>query len=131
VFDFKLKELMVQMKQLNLEDLLPLVSFLHTFDKRNGLNMLALMLDPRFKNTHYHVGHETIVVHVLIEYDKKLLLFLLMEVNKLLMPNKVETTFIFTHELILKVYFTPHQQQQTYIGTCQGHLFDFNGFLLM
>jgi hypothetical protein len=41
-----------------------------------------------------------------------------MEVNKLLMPNKVETTFIFTYELILKVYFTPHQQQQMYIGMC-------------
>jgi len=55
-----------------------------------------------------YMGHETIVVHVLIEYDKKLLLLLLMEVKKLLMLNKAETTFIFTHELILKVYFTPH-----------------------
>jgi hypothetical protein len=54
-----------------------------------------------------------------------------MEVNKLLMPNKVEITFIFTHELILKVYFTPHRQQQTYIRTCQGNLFDSSGFLLM
>jgi hypothetical protein len=78
------------------------------------------------------MGRESIVVHnVLIGYDKKLLLFLLMEVNKLLMSNKVETFFIFIHELILKVYSTPHQQQQTYIRTCQGNLFDFSGFLLM
>ncbi len=78
-----------------------------------------------------YVGHETISVHVLIEYEKKLLLLFLMEENMLLMPNKVETTFIFTHEFILKVYFTSHQQQQTYVGTCKGNLFDSNGFLLM
>jgi hypothetical protein len=29
-----------------------------------------------------YMGHETIVVHVLTEYDKNLLLFLRMEVNK-------------------------------------------------
>jgi hypothetical protein len=40
------------------------------------------------------LGHENVAT-VVVEYDEKLLLPLLMETNKLLMPNKVEDAFDF------------------------------------
>jgi hypothetical protein len=56
--------------------------------------MLALMLDPRFKNMRLitmFMGHENASL-VVANYDEKLLLPLLMEENKFLMLNMVETT---------------------------------------
>jgi hypothetical protein len=38
------------------------------------------------------LGHENALI-VAIEYDEKLLLFIIMEANKLLMPNKIEKAF--------------------------------------
>ncbi len=46
------------------------------------------MFDPRFKNMQLvtmYLGHENVIV--VIKYDEKLLLFLLMEANKLLMSK--------------------------------------------
>jgi hypothetical protein len=57
--------------------------------------MLALMLDPRFKSMQLgtmYLGRENAVA-VVAKYDEKLLLPLLMEANKLLMPNKVEKAY--------------------------------------
>ncbi len=48
VFDYELKEFMIQMKKKILKVLLPFVSFLHVFDKEKGHNMLILIFDPRF-----------------------------------------------------------------------------------
>jgi hypothetical protein len=56
--------------------------------------MLVLMFDVRFKTmllVTMYVGCEIIIV-VIVEYDKKISLPLLMEANKLLMPKNVETT---------------------------------------
>ncbi len=50
------------------------------------------MFDPWFKSLHLvfgYLGHGIVVVMV-VEYDEKLLLPLIMEVSKLLMVNKVE-----------------------------------------
>jgi hypothetical protein len=54
--------------------------------------MLALMLDPRLKNiwlvtTYLHCEN---VVVILVEYDEKLMLPLLIKTTKLLMPISVE-----------------------------------------
>ncbi len=68
--------------------------FLHTFDKRKGHNMLVLTLDPRFKTMKLitmFMGHEYATLMV-AKYDENLLLHLLMESNKFLMPNKVKAT---------------------------------------
>jgi hypothetical protein len=92
VFDYELKEFMIRMKKKILKVLLPFVSFLHVFDKEKGHNMLILMFDPRFKNMHLvtmFLGHEN-ATGVVIEYDEKLLLPLLMVENKLLMHDRVE-----------------------------------------
>jgi len=51
--------------------------------------MLALMFDPRFKNMQLvtmYLGQENIVALV-VEYDDELILLLLTEVVKLLMPS--------------------------------------------
>jgi hypothetical protein len=57
--------------------------------------MLALMFDRRFKSMRLismFMGHENVTL-VVVEYNEKLLLPLLMEENQIFMPNKVETTF--------------------------------------
>ncbi len=57
--------------------------------------MLVLMFDPKFKNmllVTMYLGNENVVI-VVIKYDEKLLLFLLMKANKLLMSNKAKKTF--------------------------------------
>ncbi len=59
---------------------------LHAFDKKRGHNMLALMLDPRFKNMQLvttYLGHENVIIVVV--YDEELLLLLLTHEAKLLM----------------------------------------------
>jgi hypothetical protein len=54
--------------------------------------MLALMLDPMYKNVKLVsiYLHCEIVATLIVEYDKQLLLPLLLEAYKLLMPNRVQ-----------------------------------------
>jgi hypothetical protein len=52
----------------------------------------------------------------MIEYDEKILLLLLMEVKKLLIFNKVETTFDFHSQADSKVLF---QTIMTIANTCK------------
>ncbi len=71
--------------------------------------MLALMFDPRFKSmqlVNMFLGHENVIV-VIAKHDEKILLQLLMEVNKLLMFEKVKTTFNFHLESDSKGLFHP------------------------
>ncbi len=56
-----------------------------------------------------YLGHENVIL--VIKYDEKLLLFLLMEANKLLMSNKARKAFSIHSQVVIKVYFTPQQQQ--------------------
>jgi hypothetical protein len=49
-FDAKLIKFIIHMKHQTLEVLQPFFSLLNGFDKETGHDMLALMLDPRFKN---------------------------------------------------------------------------------
>jgi hypothetical protein len=88
-FYHKLKEFMICMKQQVLKAFLPLISFLHAFDRTRNHNMLALMLDPCFKNmllVVMYLGWENVDVLV-IEHDDELLLPLLVEATKLLMHS--------------------------------------------
>jgi hypothetical protein len=74
--------------------------------------MLVLMYDPRFKTmllVTMYVGCEIIIV-VIVKYDKNLLLPLLMEANKLLMLDRVETTCNLHSQVDFEVYSTPQQQ---------------------
>jgi hypothetical protein len=57
-----------------------------------------------------YLGNENVLI-VVIKYDEKLLLFLLMEVNKLLMSNKARKTFNIHSQVIIMVYFTPQLSQ--------------------
>jgi len=62
---------------------LPFISFMHGIDKKKGHNMLALMLDPKYKSMSVvitYLGHE-IVTTLVINYNEQLLLLLLLEVN--------------------------------------------------
>ncbi len=49
VFDYELEELISCMKCQMLEVLLPFVSFMHIFQKKEGHNILVCMLDPKYK----------------------------------------------------------------------------------
>jgi len=49
-FDAKLTKFIVHMKHQTFEVFQPFLSFLNGFDKEKRHNMLALILDPRFKN---------------------------------------------------------------------------------
>jgi hypothetical protein len=51
VFDAKVEELMVHMKLQVLEFFKNNLSFLDQFEKKRGHNMLALMLDSKFKRS--------------------------------------------------------------------------------
>jgi hypothetical protein len=51
VFDAKMEELMVHMKLQVLEFFKNNLSFLDQFEKKRGHNMLALMLDSKFKRS--------------------------------------------------------------------------------
>ncbi len=113
VFDFELKKLMVRMKHQTLKVFSHFIDLLYAFDKKRDHNMLALMFDLRFKNMQsvsMYLGHENVVI-VVIKYDEKLLLLLLMEANKLLMSNKARKAFNIHSQVVIKVYFTPQQQQ--------------------
>jgi hypothetical protein len=79
VFDAKLIELTVHMKHQTLKVLQPFFSFFNGFDKNRRHNMLALMLDLRFKSMWLvanYLGHETTFLLV-IKYDVDMLLLLL------------------------------------------------------
>ncbi len=52
-------------------------------------------------------SHENSLTLV-VKYDEKLLLFIVMEANKLLCLTRLERLLIFIHKWILKVYFTSH-----------------------
>jgi len=91
-FVIALEELIPHMNHQVLEVLLPFLSFIHSIDNGKGHYMLMLMLDPMYQNmwlVNYLFAfwsHCALVV----EYEKPLLLPLLLEVYKLLMLNKVE-----------------------------------------
>ncbi len=92
LFDHELKEFEVRMKLHILEVFLPLIFFLYAYDRKKGHNMLALMLDPRFKSMKLitiFLGHENVVV-IIVEYDQQLMLLLLTKTTKLLMHASVE-----------------------------------------
>ncbi len=70
---------------------------MHAFDRIKGHNMLAFVFNPRFKSMQLvtmYLDCENFVV-IVVEYDEKLLLFLLLEVNKLFIFDKTKTTFDF------------------------------------
>jgi hypothetical protein len=79
------------MKWQILEVLETFISFLYAFDRKRGHNMLAFMFDMWFKNMWLmisYLGHDyTIVV---VEYNEKLFILLLIKASKLLMHVSVE-----------------------------------------
>ncbi len=79
------------MKKYILKVLCPLFIFYMHLTRKNH-NMLALMLDPRFKSiclVTMFLSRENAIVMV-VEYDEKILLPLLMVANKLLMFDRVK-----------------------------------------
>jgi hypothetical protein len=66
----------------------PLLSFARTFDVGKAHNMLALMLDPRFKDLEVilnYVGHD-MAKQVVDDYDSKVLVPLLLKAATILSP---------------------------------------------
>ncbi len=57
VFDSKLAKVMIHMKHQMLIVLQPFPSFLHVFYKKRCHNMLAFMLDPRFKSLQLMINY--------------------------------------------------------------------------
>lgn len=79
------------MKRQVLEVLLPFISFMHVIDQKKGHNMLALMLDPKYKSMHLvtsYLEYEA-TTSLVVDYDEKILLPLLLEAYKGLMPSKI------------------------------------------
>ncbi len=68
---------------------MPFISFMHAFDKQKIHDMLALMLDPKYKNMHLMIIYLVmkITATLVVVYNRHLLLLLLLEVYKGLMPN--------------------------------------------
>ena len=67
----------------------PYFAFPVDFTREKAHNMLALMLDPRYKGLHMtidYVGREK-AMHVVAQYDQLVLVPLLMKVSKLLNPS--------------------------------------------
>lgn len=88
-FDGELLVLKSRMEEEVLAVLEPLLSFAGTFSRQSAHNMLALMLDPRFKGlglVRDYVGGEK-VVSIVFEYDSLVLLPLLMQCYKRLHPT--------------------------------------------
>jgi hypothetical protein len=84
-FYHELKELVLCMKWESLEVLLPLLYFLHAFDRKKGHDMLALIFDLRFKNIWLvtaFLGCENVTI---VDYNQELILPLLIKTNKMLM----------------------------------------------
>ncbi len=89
VFDYELEKFISHMKHQVLKVLLPFISFMHGLKKKNH-NMLAPMLDPRYKSMHLvitYLGHE-VATTLVANYDEQLLLPLLLEAYKGLLPNR-------------------------------------------
>ncbi|KAG0584835.1 hypothetical protein M758_3G242300 [Ceratodon purpureus] len=88
-FDGELLIMKSRMEEEVLAVLEPLLSFAGTFSRQSAHNMLALMLDPRFKGlglVRDYVGPEK-VVGIVFEYDNLVLLPLLMQCYKRLHPT--------------------------------------------
>jgi hypothetical protein len=88
VLDVELIKFMIHIKHQTLEVFLPFFSFVNGFDKKRGYNMLALMLDPRFKNMWLvatYLRRET-TSSLVVEYDVCLSLILLMQCYNIRMP---------------------------------------------
>ncbi len=89
VFDYELEEFISHMKHQVPKVLLPFISFMHGFFFKNH-NMLAFMLDPRYKSMHLVItysGHD-VATTLVANYDEQLLLPLLLEAYKGLLPNR-------------------------------------------
>jgi hypothetical protein len=72
VFVAKLEEFTVFMKHQMLNVLHLFFSFLHKFDKKKCQNILALMLDLKFKSMHIvinYLGHVNVFILV-VQYDE-------------------------------------------------------------
>jgi hypothetical protein len=84
------------------------------------------MFDPSFLKMQLvmSLGHENVFV-VVAEYDEKLLLFILMEANKLLMLIGLKSLLIFIHKWILKVYFTSHVESCKCVSERKTHVFNY------
>jgi len=94
-------------KQHILKVLLPFIYFLRTFNMIKAHNMLVLMFDPKFKTMRLvtmYLGCEIVII-VVVKYDENLFLFLSMEVNKLLMLDKVEMAFGLDSQIDFKDLF--------------------------
>ncbi len=71
VFDYELEKLIFRMKRQVLKVFLPFISFIHGF-KKKIYNMLAFMLDPRYKSMRLvitYLGREVVVILV-ADYDE-------------------------------------------------------------
>jgi len=75
--------------------------------RKNGHNMLVLLLDSKYKNMHLvttYLGHENVVTLV-VDYDEKSSFLLLLEAFKGLMPSKSTclhnefTSFVVFHDI--------------------------------
>lgn len=62
---------------------------MHDFDKKKGHNMLALMLDPKYKNMHLVIIYLVMKTTptLVVVYDEQLFLLILLQVYKGLMAN--------------------------------------------
>jgi hypothetical protein len=88
ILNGKLVELVLHMKCQMLKVVQPFFSFLHGFDRKKSHDMLTFMLDPMFKNLRLvsrYLGHENTST-IVVQYDEQLLLPLLIECYKILMP---------------------------------------------
>ncbi len=72
LFDEKLKEMMVKMKQKTLVVLFSFISFFICFHKKKGHNIFVMMFNPKFKTIHLvnsYEGHEKQWI-LIDEYDE-------------------------------------------------------------
>jgi hypothetical protein len=105
----ELKDLKVHGRWQILEVLQSFISFLYAFDRKRGHIMLVLMFDMWFKNMWFmisYLGRDCTIV-VVIEYDEKLFLPLLIKASKLLMHVSVEEIEIFQFQNNAKNLFHP------------------------
>jgi hypothetical protein len=84
------------------------------------------MIDPRFKTCNWLLCTGIVVV---VEYDEKLLLPLLLEINKLLMHAKVKTTYNIHSQVDYEVLFhTTTTTIDTYTNIVSKELVGFQWF---
>jgi hypothetical protein len=79
----------------------------HAFNRKRGNNLSGLMFDLKFKNMQLVIaflGCENVIV---VDYDQKFLLPLLIETNKMLMPTNVIKVTIYNSKIILIFFFKP------------------------